>query len=393
MLPARHRLIFPATLWCLAVGIGVPDPAYPDDRHADLASLGQALFFDTNLSANRTQSCASCHDPEHAFTDGRDNGVGGAVSLGDDGVSLGDRNSPTLAYAFLIPDFHEDETGEFIGGYFHDGRAASLASQAGQPLVNPFEMGLPDKAAIVARLVENPSYVAIFRELFGPEVFGDTDLAVGAISESLASFQSSAVFATFDSRYDRYLLGEYQLTDLEELGRELFFSQLLNCSSCHLLNTLDTSGHETFSNHGFHNIGVPANTRLSRIKGMAAKQPDLGLLQNPAVKDPAQAGKFRVPSLRNVAVTGPYMHNGVFRDLFTAILFYGKFTLGDQQSQTNPETGQPWGEAEVPETVNLHLLEQGQPINRRRAEALEAFLETLTDRRYESLLAQTAVTN
>jgi cytochrome c peroxidase len=254
-------------------------------------------------------------------------------------------------------------------------------------------MGLPDKAAVVARLVENASYVAILTALFGPEVFSDTDLVFDAISESLATFQSSAVFATFDSRYDRYLIGEYQLTEQEELGRELFFSQLLNCSSCHLLNTLDTSGHETFSNYRYHNIGVPANTQLSRKKGSATIRPDLGLLQNPAVKDPAQAGKFRVPSLRNVAVTGPYMHNGVFRELFTAILFYGKFILGEQQSQTNPETGRPWGDAEVPENVNLHLLEQGQPINRQRAEALEAFLETLTDRRYESLLARSAVNN
>jgi len=87
------------------------------------------------------------------------------------------------------------------------------------------------------------------------------------------------------------------------------------------------------------------------------------------------------------------MHNGVFRDLTTAVLFYGKFTLSDLQSQTNPETGLDWGEAEVPETVNLELLREGQPLNRDRAAALVAFLRTLTDRRYESLLAQEPLRN
>jgi cytochrome c peroxidase len=244
---------------------------------------------------------------------------------------------------------------------------------------------------VVERVIENPSYVAVLEKLYGGEALNDTDLAFRGITESLVAFQSTPMFATFDSRYDRFLRGEYQLTDAEELGRELFFSRLLNCSSCHLLNTLDTSSHETFSNHQYHNIGVPANTRVRQKNGMATDHRDLGLLENPAVDDPDQAGKFRVPSLRNVAVTGPYMHNGVFRDLSTAILFYGKFQLGDQQSQTNPETGKPWAEAEVPETVNLHLLEEGQPVNRDRAAALEAFLRILTDRRYESLLAKTPV--
>ena len=392
MWPDRLRLRFSNTL--LTYGIGAVlclEMAIAADGTGELASLGQALFFDTNLSANRTQSCATCHDPERAFTDGRGNDVGGAVSLGDDGVSLGDRNSPSAAYAFLIPDFHRDDNGEFIGGYFHDGRATTMADQAGQPFVNPIEMGLPDKKAVVERVIENPSYVAAFKRLYGSDVLGDIDLAFRAITESLVAFQSTPMFAAFDSRYDRFLRGEYQLTEAEELGRELFFSPLLNCSSCHLLNTLDTSSHETFSNHQYHNIGVPANTRVRQKNGLAKDHRDLGLLENPSVHDPGQAGKFRVPGLRNVAVTGPYMHNGVFRDLSTAILFYGKFQLGDRQSQTNPETGKPWGVAEVPETVNLHLLEEGQPVNRDRAAALEAFLKTLTDQRYESLLAQEPV--
>ena len=102
------------------------------------------------------------------------------------------------------------------------------------------------------------------------------------------------------------------------------------------------------------------------------------------------AGKFRVPSLRNVAVTAPYMHNGVFQDLRTAILFYNKFTLSNPQSQTNPETGQLWGDAEVPENIDLDLLRDGQPIAENHVVLLIAFLRALTDQRYESLLEETA---
>lgn len=389
----KHKLLFSTFVKCLAAGLMTTNGIAFATASDELASLGQALFFDTNLSANRTQSCASCHDPEHAFIDGRDNDVAGAVSLGDDGSSLGDRNTPSTAYAFLIPDFHLDDDGEFIGGYFHDGRAVTIADQAGQPFVNPIEMGLPDNAAVVERVRENPSYVAAFKSLYGSSIFSNKERAFRAITASLVAFESTALFAPFDSRYDRFLRGEYQMTDEEELGRKLFFSQMVNCSSCHLLNTLDTSTRETFSNHQYHNIGVPTNTRARQKNGVAVSHRDLGLLENPAVDDPAQAGKFRVPSLRNVAVTGPYMHNGVFQDLFTAIFFYGKFTLGGEASQINPETGDSWGEAEVPETVNLHLLEEGQPINSDRAAALAAFLTTLTDQRYESLLVQAPVKN
>jgi len=134
---------------------------------AELASLGQALFFDLNLSAKRNQSCASCHDPEQAFSDSRDNGVSGAASLGDDGTSLGDRNTPGTTYASLIPDFHKNDKGEYIGGYFLDGRAVTMADQAAGPFVNPIEMALPDDAAVVDRVRENSYYVEALREHFG----------------------------------------------------------------------------------------------------------------------------------------------------------------------------------------------------------------------------------
>ena len=373
-------------LGMLVVGIN----AFSAPQGADIASLGQALFLDSSLSANRNQSCASCHDSGQAFSDSRDNGVAGAVSLGDDGGSLGDRNTPGTTYASLIPDFHKNEKGEYVGGYFLDGRAATMVDQAAEPFVNPLEMALPDVAAVVERVRENAYYVEALRKHFGESIFSDSDKAFLAITESIVAFERTALFTPFDSKYDRYLQGEYELTADEEIGRVLFFSQIINCSSCHLLDTREFSPHEVFSNHRYHNIGVPTNKQVREKNGIAVSHRDLGLLQNPAVDDPAMAGKFRVPSLRNVAVTGPYMHNGVFQDLRTAILFYNRFTLSNPQSQINPETGVRWRAPEVAETVDLELLREGQPLAENHVVALVAFLRALTDQRYESLLDQSA---
>ena len=118
----RTGCVLAATI-CLGMLV-VGTNAFSAPQGAGIASLGQAFFFDSSLSANRNQSCASCHDPAQAFSDSRDNGVSGAVSLGDDGSSLGDRNTPGTSYASLIPDFHKNEKDEYIGGYFLDGRAA-----------------------------------------------------------------------------------------------------------------------------------------------------------------------------------------------------------------------------------------------------------------------------
>ena len=293
-------------------------------------------------------------------------------------------------YASLIPDFHKNEKGEYVGGYFLDGRAATMVDQAAEPFVNPLEMALPDVAAVVERVRENAYYVEALRKHFGESIFSDSDKAFLAITESIVAFERTTLFTPFDSKYDRYLRGEYELTADEEIGRVLFFSQIINCSSCHLLDTREFSPREVFSNHRYHNIGVPTNKQVREKNGIVASHRDLGLLQNPAVDDAAMAGKFRVPSLRNVAVTGPYMHNGVFQDLRTAILFYNRFTLSNPKSQTNPETGEPWRAPEVAETVDLELLREGQPLAENYVVALVAFLTALTDQRYESLLDQSA---
>lgn len=354
-------------------------------RAETLEELGQSLFFDTNLSLNRTQSCATCHMPDQAFTDAR----GMAASRGDDGVSLGDRNAPTVTYARFAPAFGKNAKGRWAGGLFHDGRAGDLYAQAGGPPLNPLEMGMPSKAAVVARIRENGHYVDSFTKLFGPEIFASDDFAFAAMTRAIAAFEQTDAFSPFDSKYDRFLRGEAKLTDEEELGRVLFFSnQFTNCSQCHRSQNVAGGEGETFTNYEFHNIGVPVNAALRAANGSASDRIDPGLAGNTAVEgDAAQKGKFKTPTLRNVAVTGPYMHNGVFGDLRTVILFYNKYNSKAARRQINPETGAGWAPPEVSDNLAREELESGPALKDREVDALVTFLRTLTDKRYEHLLS------
>lgn len=351
------------------------------------AELGELLFFDTELSKDRTQACASCHAPETGFADPNGTFMGWATSVGDDGHSIGGRNAPTAAYAGFSPRFHQRKDGDYVGGQFLDGREVDLAGQAGGPPLNPVEMAMPSKAAVVARLRENPDYVTAFAGLYGDQVFDDADQAYAAMTDAIAAFEKTDVFAPFDSKYDRFLRGEAELTPQEELGRVLFFSQqFTNCNVCHKLGSSEMDPAETFTNYEYHNIGVPANKLLEAKLGRPVG--DRGLLDNPTVTDPAQAGKFKVPTLRNVAVTGPYMHNGVFQDLRTVVLFYNKYNARGPRRQINPETGRAWAPPEVPENLSLKQLETGPALPDDRIDALVAFLKTLTDARYDLLLQE-----
>ncbi len=344
-----------------------------------LEDLGEALFFDTNLSMNRTQSCATCHDPERAFTDSR----GGWASIGDDGASVGDRNAPTAMYAKFSPEFAEIAEGVFAGGQFHDGRAATLEDQAGGPPLNPIEMGMPDAASVVARIEENPDYVAAMEALFGGEVFDEADAAYAAMTKAIAAYERTEEFAPFDSKYDRYLRGEATLTKQELLGETLFFSQqFTNCNICHELNPRPASEGEVFTNYEFHNIGVPENTELREVNGVLDK--DRGLA---SFKDmPHLEGRYKVPTLRNIAVTGPYMHNGVFEDLRTVVLFYNTYNTKSETRLINPETGERFRAPEIAANLSLEELETGPALEDREIDALVAFMKTLTDARYEHLL-------
>ena len=352
------------------------------------AQLGQILFLDTAFSANRTMSCSTCHDPAKGFTDHRVNRGQGVASLGDDNHSFGGRNAPSAAYANTSPAFHFDAAlQEYVGGQFWDGRANTLADQAMGPPLNPAEMGLPTAQSVVKRIQENPFYVVNFKRLYGEQVFDEkgksTLPAFQGFANAIQAFENTEQFASYDSKYDRFLKGEYELTVLEDLGRTLFFSNNnVNCNSCHLLKTED-SVKEPFTNHQYRNIGVPSNPDIIALAGLKADYIDHGLLENPLVNDLKYDGKFKNPSLRNVAVTGPYMHNGAFKNLRTVMEFYDHYN--NPKRKLNPETGEPWRAPEVASTVDKEDLE-AQALTDRKIDALVAFMKILTDKRYESLI-------
>ena len=127
-------------------------PTFSTEVNLQEIALGKQLYFDKNLSYNRTQSCATCHAPNHGFVDQQKTLFKGAVSLGDDGKSFGDRSAPTASYANYIPDFQQREDGKYIGGQFWDGREKNLEGQAGGPPLNPIEMGMPSKYLVVQRI-------------------------------------------------------------------------------------------------------------------------------------------------------------------------------------------------------------------------------------------------
>mgnify|MGYP003681941926 CR=1 FL=1 len=190
--------------------------------------------------------------------------------------------------------------------------------------------------------------------------------------------------------YDRHLRGEATLSDQEDLGRQLFFStEDTNCSLCHQATPSAIDPKELFTDHMYHNTGIPENKRLRAMNGVALGTIDDGLAANPAVEDdPKQRSKFRTPTLRNVAVTGPYMHNGIFKDLRTVVLFYNRYNTLDASRRINPETGKPFGMMQVPNTLAVKELTHGPALTDTQVDALVAFLKTLTDARYEHLLKQ-----
>ena len=351
-------------------------------KELDYKALGEVLFFDKSISFNKTQSCSTCHSPDTAFVDQRKNSANQMVSEGDNPHLHGNRNANTALYAMFSPDFHFDEKiQDYVGGQFWDGRAKDLAEQAGGPPVNPVEMGMPDKKSIVERLKANSIYCKAITDIYGESIWADTDKIYAIMEKAIAEFEKHELFAQFSSKYDRTLKGEAELTALEAEGKALFFDKTrTNCSNCHQSSEAN-SAKETFTNYRYYNIGVPSNQALIKLNKLAADYVDNGLLDNPMVKgDEKQKGKFKVPTLRNIGVTAPYMHNGVFRDLKTVLLF--KDSFNNPNRKINPETGKAWDKAEYAQTINPDVL-KAKPLTDEEINALEAFLKTLTDEAYE----------
>jgi len=355
------------------------------DKRSSKVSLGESLFHDKSLSFNKTMSCATCHNQDNAFVDTRVTSMTLGASLGDDNISIGDRNTPSAAYAAFSPDFHFDEDeGLYIGGQFLDGRSVDLKAQAKGPFINPLEMGMPDMASVIGRIEENSEYVQQLQELFGTDIFNDNEKAYDAIAGCIEAFEKSSEFSSFDSKYDKFLAYEYNLSESEARGMVIFSNEdevagAGRCTLCHPITSKDDLA-PLMTDYSYDNLGVPVNIKLRAVNGMDDVL-DNGLFANIAVEDEELKGAFKVSSLRNVAVTSPYMHNGVFKDLKTVVHFYN---TRDKEGAINPESSLVWKHGEFHEGRNTDEL-GNLGLSNQDEDDLVSFMKTFTDSRYEHL--------
>lgn len=302
-------------------GMGGPTPLSPE------AALGERAFNDPGLSASGRLSCASCHAAESAHAAPNDL----SVQLGGPELQTpGLRASQSLRYLATNTAFHFDEEGTPTGGFFWDGRADSLAVQAGIPLLGAREMANMDKASVVAR-IRSAEWAGEFQALYGAAILEDVDLAFAKLGQALQRFQlEDAAFHAFTSKYDAVLRGRAVLDAQEERGRILFNDPAKgNCAACHPSEKNPDGSHPLFTDFTYDALGVPRNLEIP-ANGDASYF-DLGLCARPELADRKDlCGAFKVPSLRNVALRRTFFHNGKFKSLKDALTFY-------VQRDTNPE--------------------------------------------------------
>ena len=325
----------------------------PPATDADMQKLGMRLYNDKNLSFNGAQSCRNCHHHFAGFADITNHldPEANMVSTGADGVSKGGRNAPSSAYAGFSPVLHL-ENDEWIGGMFWDGRADGsvlgdpLAEQAQGPPLNPVEMAMPSKAAIIEVIV-NSDYANLWFRVFGPDSLSDVDEAYDHFGRAIAAYERSADVTKFSSKYD---VAQGQFTPAESRGMALFES---HCSACHTTVAAFDAPAPLFTNYRYANIGIPTNPAVSVDE-------DLGL--GTTVNDPDQEGKFKVPTLRNIAMSAPYSHNGYFATLVEMVEF-----INDANGYT-PNVNR-----------NLDTQVGGIGLSTQEVDDIVAFLMTLTD--------------
>ncbi|HEY6035555.1 MAG TPA: cytochrome c peroxidase [Kofleriaceae bacterium] len=333
--------------------------------------VGQSLFEDPNLSSPAGTACSSCHDPKQAF---REPESDFATSMGAVKGRFGPRNTQTAMYARYVPPLQFDEArGAWIGGLFHDGRASTLEEQAEKPLLNPLEMNNANKAAVVAT-VREASYAASFTAVFGPRALDDADAGFAHVTEAIAAYERTAQFAPFASKYDAYLAHRVELSAAEARGLAIFEDPARgNCATCHPSRPAADGTPPLFTTYGYANLGIPKYMNNPFFADEPAMNPDgaayidHGLMET--VADPAQDGKFRIPTLRNVARTPPYGHAGYFENLPYVLEFIAtRDGYGPNGAWPGPEVA-----ATVDQRVG-HL-----PLTNADLDDLRAFLVTLND--------------
>ena len=290
---------------------------FMNDGINNKAQLGKKLFSEKILSKDSSVSCASCHIPKYAFADTV------AFSIGIGG-KLTNRNTPSVLNMKNRPY------------YFWDGRAASLEEQALMPIQNPDEMGLPIDEA-VKRLNESREYKNLFQKIFKQKPDAKN------LAAAFSAFEQT--LETVDSKFDDWSNDLKKLTAQEERGRQLFVGDKAKCFDCHRM--------EDFTTDEFKNIGLYNGRELN----------DAGLFN--ITNKETDKGKFKTPGLRNIAVTAPYMHNGMFTTLEGVLDYYNdplKF---------------------VTDAINIDdALKTPLDLTDKEKKDIIAFLKTLTDKKY-----------
>jgi cytochrome c peroxidase len=382
-----------------------------DSQDAKKVLLGRRLFEDRNLSASGTQSCASCHDSARAFTgNNRGDDFLFPVATGAFEDQHGGRNAPSAMYMAFSPTFafvaEQGEDAEAIeftptGGQFWDGRADDLAAQARGPFLNPREMALPNAGAVLER-VQQADYAPLFREVFGADAFLDGAAAYVNLSEAIAAFESTDTFSPFSSKFDAVLRGTASFSSEEALGFSLFKDpEKGNCISCHVGDSESQDPHDwLFTDFTYDNLGVPRNSLIADNADVTHY--DLGLCQQenllsrvpPGVADPrafvdSLCGAFKVPTLRNVGKTAPYMHNGYFTGLREVVEFYVTRETNPSKWYPSACDGTVQKYDDLPAEYHGNVNTEEVPYDRKLGEeprltaseidAVVAFLRTLSD--------------
>lgn len=359
----KHLATLPLLLGCLS-GMNPAQAALTAQEE-----LGKQIFFDTNLSEPAGQACSSCHTPSAGFAD-PDHTL--PVSEGAIAGRFGSRNAPSAAYASFSPPFSYTN-GVAIGGQFWDGRAIDLAEQSKGPFLNPVEMNNPDEAAVITK-IQSASYAALFEQVYGAGSLNNVPVAYDQMAQAIAAFEATQELNRFSSKFDAVQAGLTNFTMQERQGRMLFNGRA-NCSVCHTDSTMmggggmgggmggGTTAPVLFSDFHYHNLGLPKNTEYP-FNLQDPTLVDLGL--GAIVNEATQNGKFKTSHLRNIALTAPYMHNGVLHTLKDVVHFYN----------TRDVAGL-WPSPEVAQNESTLLGNLG--LSNAEEDAIVAYMLTFTD--------------
>jgi cytochrome c peroxidase len=341
-----------------------------------MEDLGRNLYFDTNLSEPAGQACASCHEPAFGFAE-PDRSL--PVSEGVIPGRFGTRNAPSASYAVFFPPFTLKSG--IRGGQFWDGRAANLTEQAKGPFLNPVEMNNVSRAQVLGKVCTS-AYATLFQAVCGPAACpaANVDATYQCMAASIAAFESTPLFFPFDSKFDFVQSGLAQFTPQEAAGWALFTGRG-KCGHCH---TAKAGGGAPviFTDAGFHNIGVPSNSEFP-FNLLGPGFVDLGLGGRPDIADPGQYGKFKTTHVRNVALTPPYMHNGVLKTLKQVVHFYNTRDVlprcDASLGSLDPNFGVScWPPPALAATMDSSFL-GNLGLTAAEEDSLVAFLTTLTD--------------